>query len=63
MPSVPVQERGLLFKIWDGADPVNVVREYLTAHIGTQTRVNEVRPLVGGIHWHDFRGEGVDLDA
>jgi RNA ligase len=63
VPSVPVQERGLLFKIWEGGDPVLVVREYLTAHISTQTKVNEVRPLIGGLHWHDFRGERVDLDA
>ena len=63
VPSVPVQERGLLFKIWDGDDPGQVVRDYLKAHSNTQTKVNELRPLVGGVNWYDFRGEWMDLDA
>lgn len=63
VPSVPVQERGLLFKIWDGDDPAQVVRNYLKTHSGTQTKVNELRLLVGGVNWHDFRGAWTDLDA
>lgn len=63
VPSVPVQERGLLFKIWDGDDPGQVVRDYLKSHSNTQTKVNELRPLVGGVNWYDFRGEWMALDA
>lgn len=53
-PNYPSQEKGLLFKIWDGGDAVAVVREFVREHISTSTKVEEVRSLVGGITWERY---------
>lgn len=47
-------EKGLLFSIWDGKDPVETVHEYVRKNIGSRTKVDEIRPLVGGITWERY---------
>lgn len=47
-------EKGLLFKIWDGADPLETVKDVVRKHTGTQTKIDEIRPLLGGIMWERY---------
>lgn len=47
-------EKGLLFKIWDGADPLETVKDYIRKNTGTQTKVDQIRPLLGGIKWERY---------
>jgi len=47
-------EKGLLFKIWDGADPLETVKDYVRKNTGTKTKVDQVRPLLGGIKWERY---------
>lgn len=47
-------ERGLMFKIWDGADPEELLREFVRAHVGSGPKLEEVRFLAGGIKWEDY---------
>jgi len=54
VPQFDGVEKGLLFKIWDGADPVGIVRDYIRSHLGSQTKVDIVRSLVGGIKWERY---------
>lgn len=53
-PEAAQFESGLLFKIWDGADPVEVVREFIRSHVSTGPRLETVRFLAGGIKWEDY---------
>ncbi len=48
-------EKGLLFSIWDGADSVETVKDFVRKHTGTQTKVDHVRPLLGGIKWERYK--------
>jgi RNA ligase len=52
--SLPKFERGMAFKIWDGQDPVTVIRQCLANNIATQTRIDHVRDFVGGLFWNDY---------
>ena len=47
-------EKGLLFSIWDGKDPVEAVHDHIRKNIGSGTKVDEIRPLVGGIKWERY---------
>jgi len=44
-------EKGLLFKIWDGNDPREVVYDYVRNHLSSGPKLEEVRHLAGGILW------------
>lgn len=44
-------EKGLLFKIKAGKDPVESVREYVRSQCSTSTTIEGVRDLVGGLKW------------
>lgn len=44
-------EKGLLFKIWDGYDPYEVVKDYVKANLGSQSKVNNIRNLIGLKQW------------
>jgi RNA ligase len=46
-----VMERPLLYAIWDGKDPEEVVRDHLKRHATTNTKLAQVRPLLGGLTW------------
>jgi RNA ligase len=52
----------LLFAIWDGHDPREVVRNYLKKHTSTITRVNIARSMVNGLTWDDYRDRNLVLD-
>lgn len=47
-------EKGLLFKIWDGADAVDVVKTYVRNNVGTSTKVDMIRSLLGDIKWERY---------
>lgn len=47
-------ERGLVFKIKAGKNPVEVVREYVRSQCSTSSTIEGVRSLVGGLRW-DYR--------
>ena len=47
-------EKSLLFKIWDGHDPRDVVYDYVRNQLGTGTKLDGVRNLAGGIKWNDY---------
>lgn len=44
-------EKGLLFKIYDGADPLKTVLEFVKAHTNTGPRVDSIRYLIGNVRW------------
>lgn len=44
-------ERGLLFKIKEGKDPLEAVLEAVSSSLGTQTKVDSIRNLIGGAKW------------
>ena len=48
-------EKGLLFKIKAGVDPVKTVRDYVRSQCSTSTTIDGVRPLVGGLKWDRYR--------
>jgi RNA ligase len=52
----------LLFQIWDGRDPVEVVKTFLKKNCSTITKVNAVRDFVQGLTWEDYRDRNVVLD-
>jgi RNA ligase len=61
-----VMERSLLFKMFDkGEDQAfQIVKEYILSQTGSQSKVDAIRSMIGGLNWWDFRTAGsVDLDA
>jgi T4 RnlA family RNA ligase len=54
VPGMQTLERSILFQIWDGKNPVEVVKKLLLSSTGTQNKVNEVRHLAGGVSWDAF---------
>ncbi len=47
-------EKGLLFSIWDGKEPVALLHEHIRKNLGTGPKLDQVRPLAGGIKWGDY---------
>jgi len=47
-------DKGLLFAIWDGKDPLSCVKDAVMKNTGTKTKVESVRPLIGGIKWERY---------
>lgn len=47
-------ERGLLFAIFDGKKAFDVVLDKVRTSLSTATRVDEIRPLIGGIDWYKY---------
>lgn len=47
-------EKGLMFSIWDGKNPLEVVRDFVKKNTGSQTKVDAIRGLVGGISWDRY---------
>lgn len=45
----------LMFAIWDGKDPIAVVRGHLAKNCSTINKVNAVRGFVGGLTWENYR--------
>jgi hypothetical protein len=61
MPSKDIvsYEKGLLFSIWDDKNPIEVVLNCLKKYVGTKTKIDEIRPLVGGISWNRYFKETI----
>lgn len=53
VPMYP-NEQGLLFSIWDGGEPDEVVRDYIRKHCSSGPKLETVRHLVGGIKWERY---------
>lgn len=56
------QEHGLLFSVWDGSNPVEVLKGFLQKNYHTATKIENVRSLVGGLNWDDYRDRNIFLD-
>lgn len=54
--------RPMLFKGFDRSDFLNDVLKAIAGHLSSSTAVERIRPLIGGVHWKDYRGE-FDGDA
>ncbi len=54
IPALPAYDKGIAFKVWDGYDPVLVIRDFLSKHISTQSAVDSVRYMLGGLSWKQF---------
>ena len=54
IPSMVANEKGLLFSIWEGQDPLTVVKDYVMSQLGSSTKVDGIRDLIGGIHWSRY---------
>lgn len=48
-------ERTVMFAIWDGASPFDTIERLVGKYTHTSTRINMVRPLLGGLSWDDYR--------
>lgn len=53
-------ERGLLFKIKSGGDPLDVVKSYVRSKCSTSNTIEEARPLVGRLKWDRYQELEVD---
>ena len=47
--------KGLLYKIWDGKDPLAVVKNQIANNTGSSTKIDAVRGLFGSIKWEDYK--------
>ena len=54
VPGQPALEKGLLYNIWDGHDPLKVVKDMVLDGTGSSTKVTVIRPLIGGIVWERY---------
>lgn len=41
----------ILFRVWDGFDPMNAVRVMVEKNLKSQSRVDSIRSLWGGVEW------------
>jgi len=54
-------DRSMLFSIWDGKNPVEVVRSFLGKNVGTQPKLETVRPIVG-LSWNQYHRNVVVIE-
>lgn len=54
-------EQGILFRIYDGHEPGELVRNIIAKHISTGPRVESVRHLMGGLNWNDYRDSNANV--
>lgn len=62
IPSVDSRDRPFLFRIASGGDPVQTVLDHIRKNTGTGTRVDEIRALIGGVRWDDFRDHSIVVE-
>jgi RNA ligase len=60
--AVPQQQRAFLFRIAAGADALETVLDAVRKNTSTASRVDEVRDLIGGVRWDDFRDQSVVIE-
>lgn len=64
MAGVSGYDKPILFSVWDGRDPVAALKVILAKNLGTQSRVDAIRPLLGDdIAWGRFFNVNQDLDG
>jgi len=44
----------LLFKVWDGKDSYVTIKEHILKNLGSQTKVDSIRYLIGNARWIDY---------
>ena len=54
IPCHDPRDKGLLYNIWDGMDPLTVVKDHVMNNTGSSTKVESIRPLIGGIRWDRY---------
>lgn len=74
VPGVDQRDRQFIFRMAAGGDPVEVVKSFLVKkfvmvgpegswqNIGTATKVDEARDLIGGVRWDDFRDTTIVIE-
>ncbi len=55
-------DRALLFQIVNGRNPIEVVLDHVRKNCGTASKVEAIRPYIGGARWQDFRDTNIVLD-
>lgn len=54
VPTLSPIEKRMAFRLWDGHDPKDVVREFLSKNTGTQKDIDGIRDFLDGLDWKDF---------
>lgn len=62
LQSFSALEKPMVFRIWDGFDPVDVMKEYLAKNSGSGPKIDNVRPLLDGLSWEDYRDKNYSSD-
>ncbi len=60
--AVASRDRPLIFRIVGGDDAVDTVRAFVAKNVGTATKVEEIRPYIGGANWDQYRNLAIVLD-
>lgn len=55
VPNYHRTEKGILFQIWDDADPREAIVNLLLKNCNSGSRLEEIRPLVNDIRWDDYK--------
>jgi RNA ligase len=58
----PGRDRAFLFRIASGGNAVDLVLDHVRKNCGTGTKVDEIRDLVGGARWDDFRDQSIVVE-
>ncbi len=54
VPNYSKLDAGLLYRIWDDKDPLTEVKNTVLDGTGSSTKVEHIRPLIGGIKWERY---------
>lgn len=52
---IPKREISLLYRIIDGKDALETVKAFVSANLGTQPKVQEIKYLIGDHNWSDYQ--------
>lgn len=55
LSDVPQAERGIMFRVYSGADAEETVRDVLRKATSSGAKVDEARPLCDGVRWDRYR--------
>lgn len=54
---IPSKLKGVYFKVWLGADAFSILKDLIKNHTGSQTKIDEIRPVLGGIKFNRYGDE------
>jgi RNA ligase len=60
--SFPARDRAFMFRIASGGNAVDVILDHVRKNTGTGTKVDEIRDLIGGARWEDFRDQSIVIE-